>query len=193
MKRLIILINIVKRQWRFSLSVTFLTIAAIDTFVSSISTIAAIFIGLAFLPWFLDLFDKIKLPGGLELKLRNIEAKLDEEGKEPELEDREAFEFFMPDDPNLAMVGLRIEIEKRLRRIAKNRQITSDDGRTLTIRQLLKELAAVGVVGHNAVAMIADMMPALNAAAHGAELPSESSEWVLKNGPRLLALLDEKY
>ena len=193
MKRLIILINIVKRQWRFSLSVTFLTIAAIDTFVSSISTIAAIFIGLAFLPWFLDLFDEIKLPGGLELKLRNIEAKLDQEGREPEFEDKEAFEFFRPEDPNLAMVGLRIEIEKRLRRIAKNRDIASEHGRPLAVRQLLRELEAIGAVGHNAVSMIADMMPVLNAAAHGAEFPSESSEWVLKNGPRLLALLDEKH
>jgi hypothetical protein len=181
----------VRQHWKIALSVTFVLIATIDTFVTSISTIAATFLGLAALPWLLGLFEKITLPGGIELNLRELEQRLDENKAVIHDADREAFEFLKTNDPNLAMAALRIEIEKRLRKIAHSRRLTSDSARK-GIPQLLEMLKNEGAVGGEVVSMILDMLPAMNAAAHGVELPTTSDEWVSRNGPKLLSLLDEK-
>ncbi len=192
MKHLHRLLDSIQRHWKFSLSLAFVLIAALDTFVSSISTIAATFLGLAALPWLLGLFDKVTLPGGIELNLRELEERLNASNAEVHDADREAFEFFKTDDPNLAMTALRIEIEKRLRKIAANRALVKSNV-PVGISRLLRMLQEEGAIGSEVGSMILEMLPAMNAAAHGFYLPSSSDEWVFRNGPRLLALLDEKH
>ncbi|WP_133169743.1 hypothetical protein [Yoonia maritima] len=184
-------ISMVRANWKTALSITFVLIAVMDTFVTSISTIAATFLGLAALPWLLGLFEKVTLPGGIELDLKKIEEKLNANPSEVHDEDRDAFKYLQTDDPNLAMAALRIEIERRLRKIASARNLVTTGERN-GITQLLRVLGDNGVVGHNVSSLILDMLPTLNAAAHGANLPSSSDEWVLSNGPKLLSLLDEK-
>jgi len=181
-----------QRNWKVALSVCFVFIAVIDTFVAQISTIAATFLGLAALPWLLGLFDKVTLPGGIELNLREVERRLDLSNPEVHDVDREPFEFLDLADPNLAMAALRIEIEKRLRRIAKSRGLNKSDARR-GIPQLLGALVKGGAVSNDVASAIRDMLPSLNAAAHGAQVPDTADTWVLINGPRILALLDEKY
>jgi hypothetical protein len=165
-----------------------LLVAAYDTWFDELTVIAATFIGLAGLPWFIELFETIKLPGGVELNLKKIADTLDSDPNEPSIEDQAAFTYFDPRDPNIAMIALRVEIEKKLRLFAEKRGY--DSKRRFGIPQLLSELHKDGVLEEKTVSIIRDMLPSLNAAAHGMEFPADTSEWVLLYGPKLLATLD---
>jgi hypothetical protein len=77
----------------------------------------------AVLPWLSSILESAKFPGGWEVKFRDIQRAAAQvtSGTEPmstaaALEP--AFVSIASRDPNLALVGLRIEIEKRLRQIA---------------------------------------------------------------------------
>ncbi|MBO9449148.1 hypothetical protein J7426_02690 [Tropicibacter sp. R16_0] len=181
-----------RKNWKISLSVCFVLIAIVDTFFAKVSTVAATFLGLAALPWLIGLFDKLTLPGGVELDLRKLEQQLDQTETEVHDSDKEPFEFLDLRDPNLALAALRIEIEKRLRKIAQVRGL-SQENRRLGIPQLIRTLEDERAIGRSAGAMIRDMLPAMNAAAHGMVVPETADDWVLQNGPKILSLLDEKY
>lgn len=139
----------------------------------------------------MGLFDKITLPGGMELDLKKIEDQINAETVEVNDEDREAFQFLELTDPNLAMATLRIEIERRLRRMSDARNLNHGRSQN-SILGLLRVLEVEGAIGSSVVSMIEDMLPTLNAAVHGFDPPEDSGQWVLANGPKLLSLLDEK-
>jgi hypothetical protein len=92
-------------------------------------------------------------------------------------------------DPNLALAGLRIEIEKRLRKIADTKGI---DSQRLGMGQLLRRLSDAQAISPNQRSVLSDMTSLLNDAAHGAEVDDRAAEWAINVGPKLLATLDER-
>lgn len=106
---------------------------------------------IALLPWFQPLIKSLELPGGLKIELQDVKSATDKlsEGAVPiagkESADDGAggasLSFVMKvsdEDPNLALVALRIELEKRLVEIAKLAGVLVE-GRSAT--SLLRELA----------------------------------------------------
>ena len=98
------------------------------------------------------------------------------------------FQQVAQDDPNLALAGLRIEIEKRLIGIAKRNNL---DVRNCGIGQLLRLLSEHEVLDHRERSVLGDLTGLLNSAVHGASVDRQSASWAMDIGPRLLAALDE--
>lgn len=164
-----------------------------------IDAITVTLLGIAVVPWLGRLFRAIELPGGLKVEYRELleaERKAEDAGllssaAEKRTQSRHiyAFESVAGEDANLALAGLRIELESRLRELAKARSIPIE---TKSIRQLIYELTARGVLSSKEASAIHDLLPILNRAAHGASVDERGKAWVLEIGTRLLDTLDDK-
>ena len=147
---------------------------------------------------FLIAEDKKKLLR-VELELRKLmplSQKLEDSGfvrvnREPQKQKRHiyAFESATGDDPNLLLSGLRIEIESRLREIARNRNIKADK---VPLRKLTDELIKKEVLSVDEAASIKDLLPLLNKAVHGVSVDKKTVDWALEFGPRLLDALEDR-
>lgn len=156
-------------------------------------------LAIAVLPWVAPLFKAIELPGGVKIQFQDFiiaEEKAKEAGllspvQESPGKDRHvyAFESVVGNDPNLALAGLRIEIESKVREIAKAKGIDVD---RKGIRTLIHELKNRDSLNQREVSALEGMLPLLNSAAHGAEIDHRAADWAMDVGPRLLAALDEK-
>lgn len=177
------------RHWKQALSVSFLLVAAYDTWIDELTIIAATFIGLASLPWVMDLFDKVTLPGGIELNLARARQLLDDKKVEASADSKDQFQF-LPDDPNFALVALRIEIERKLREIYRS-DFDERGSKYLNIYRVIDDLSGRGMIDPEIASTIRDMLPSMNKAAHGEDVPESARSWVQQNGPRLLAALGE--
>ena len=89
-------------------------------------TVDAVTLGLiaiAVLPWLSSLIESVELPGGFKIKLQNLQAAASKvTGGVPATEGAKPTASYLrlkEDDPNLALAGLRIEIETRLRALAQ--------------------------------------------------------------------------
>jgi len=176
-----------------------LLLAAFDTFVRPISLTALGLIVLAGVPWLIPILKhsdwplkSMKLPGGVEFEfseLMQIGEQAESAGLLKQPEHKYSFEAIFYDDPNLAMAGLRIELEKRLVELA---QIGQVDIKTRGIGRLVRALEQHGALDHQEVSVIADLMPTLNKAVHAQGLDERAFDWAIEVGPQLLAGLDEK-
>src|SRR4051812_39805879 len=72
------------------------------------------------LPWLSELLESAEFPGGWKVKFRDLQEAAAQivHGEAVELVQRDQDLLINPQDASLSLVGLRIEIEKRLRRIA---------------------------------------------------------------------------
>src|SRR3972149_11653434 len=89
-------------------------------------TIAVILIALS--PWLGEIYKAIEFPGGLKIEYHDLEKVKERARSAGLLSPKEgvggggegfSFELIRDRDPNLALAGLRIEIETRLNRIAQ--------------------------------------------------------------------------
>jgi hypothetical protein len=153
---------------------------------------------IAIIPWLGSLFKAIELPGGLKVEYRDLlkaEKKAADAGLlapiEPTIRESRyiyPLEAVAVNDPNLALAGLRIEIESRLRDIASSRNIIVHGKST---KQLIQELRSHGVLNRDEISAVDDLLPLLNRAAHGAEVDGRASRWALDVGTRILHSLEE--
>jgi hypothetical protein len=93
-------------------------------------------------------------------------------------------------DPNLALAGLRIEIERRLRWIAEAAGVES---RSSSAGSLTRALQAAGVLPPDVASALYDLIGVGNQAVHAFDVSPGAAEWARTEGPRLLALLDALY
>ena len=162
----------------------------------AIDYVTLVLLLIALLPWLAPIFKSLEFPGGWKVEFQDLEnaaARADQVGllappKAKSLESAFAFERVAEQDPNLALAGLRIEIEKRLVRIAQRHGI---EVKSRGLGALLRDLSRREVLGHQERSVIADLVGLLNSAVHGAELDRRSAEWAVEVGPRLLEALDE--
>jgi len=161
----------------------------------AIDAIALLLIVVAVVPWLAPLFKSLELPGGWKVEfqeLQKVAAKADDAGLlsppvAPAIE--YAFQSVADRDPNLALAGLRIELEKRLVRLAQLHDVgTRMQGMAL----LLAELARRGILSEDEESVLADLVHLLNAAVHGAAVDPRATEWAMEVGPQLIQSFEEK-
>ena len=156
-------------------------------------TITLALVVIAIIPWLGPLFKRIKLPGGLEVEYKDLEERLENTGllpatlKAPTL--THAFLLVAQEDPNLALAGLRIEIEKRLIALTEK---TGGVPRQRGVGGYLFYLRDKGVLTQEQHSVLADMIGLLNSAVHGAEVRKDIAAWAMDVGPKLLAELDRR-
>jgi hypothetical protein len=159
-----------------------------------VDAVTAILLLIALLPWLGSIFKSVELPGGLKVEYRELE-KVGQAAAGVGLlvaphhgSLRPSFVATIEEDPNLALAGLRIEIERRLRTIANGRGLNAEQ---VGIGQLLRLLRTNGIISENEYSVLNSLLKLLNRAVHGAEVDSRAARWAIEVGPQLLAGLDE--
>lgn len=169
----------------------------------NIDVITVVLIALAIIPWLEPLFKSVELPGGLKLEFQDLQ-KLEDEAKKAGLikpENEQTTETAKIETPSypfveiaaqnqeLALVSLRIEIEKRLRDIAAKYGIQT---KRFSILNLINTLSEKAILTKEENSSLRDMIITLNQAAHGVEYDQRNAEWVIENGPKIIDSLDSK-
>ncbi len=143
------------------------------------------------LPWTAPLLESLELPGGWKIKFQSLQAageKIINANPPPDPTKAAAAPTVLPqEDPQLALVALRIEIEKRLRALAK-RHALAERG---PLRAVLEELGAKEVLNAPSVSGLQELIWIGNQAAHGVKVDLSSQLWAQLSGPKILAILDE--
>jgi hypothetical protein len=165
-------------------------------------SIDAISLGLlvvALLPWASSLIESAKFPGGWEIKFRDLKKASDKiesaQGAWFKKEGVEVLEVadYIKDvqvlvsaDANLALVALRIEIEKRLRTLAARHGIKE----SLPLTRLFRELYRQEILTESVFGSLEQIVNAGNRAAHGASVEPSVQQWALDSGTQIIAALD---
>jgi len=154
-------------------------------------------LGIAALPWLAPLVKSVEVPGVGKVELRELEkatadaenAALFETGAQVRATKQYSFELVADEDPNLALAGLRIEIERLLTELAEAQGLGR---RPRGIGPLLRELDQVGALSAAERGALMDMVQLLNAAVHGADVDRNAADWAINVGPRLLGSLEQR-
>jgi hypothetical protein len=156
-----------------------------------IDLVTTILLIIAILPWFSTLIESAEFPGGWKVKFRDVESagnKITGEEKSKKQISKKSYYKIREEDPNLALVGLRIEIEKKVRALASSNKI--DENLSLTI--LLQELRHARIIDNEFYGGTSELIKAGNKAAHGAKVESQIADWAFEKGPSILNALDQK-
>lgn len=170
----------------------------------AIDSITLTLIVIAIAPWLAPFVKSIKLPGGAEITLNNFE-KIDEGMEKTGLLAPKAvkvfkfraavkppapeYSFQTASNPNLALAGLRIELEKKLREIAEANNIPAEKA---SLSSLLFDLSSRNVITNEERRVMSNLAATLNRAVHGAEADESAADWAVAAGPRILEALGEK-
>ncbi len=152
----------------------------------------------AIIPWLAPLFKTLEFPGGWKVEFQDLQKTSDKadaigllspvnekEGKDPEY----SFMLVADQDPNLALAGLRIELEKKLNTLAISR---GHEIRARGIGGILLEVLNKQLISKEEYSILTDMIGLLNQAAHGAQVDKRSAKWAINVGPRLLKTFEER-
>jgi hypothetical protein len=145
------------------------------------------------IPWIYVFLKSAKFPGGLEVNFREIQEAGEKitagaTSNAKGVTDQDfAFLTVADQDPNLALVGLRIEIEKRIRAIAHSHSIPNGG----PLRSLIRNLNEKGFLSNLTLTGVEELVIAGNQAAHGASVGNNVAVWALNYGPAVIAALDE--
>lgn len=153
---------------------------------------------LAALPWLSPLIKSAELPGGWKIEFQDLrEAAEKITSKAPgasagtgrlQVAGHAPTVVVGGPDPNIALVSVRIEIEKRLRALARAAGIDPDQ----SLSRLARALHQKGVLDDSELAGLQDLIAAGNRAAHGAPVSPDVSAWVRNYAGEVLDALDAK-
>jgi len=189
-----------------------LTLAGVHVLLPSVAidTITLILIVIAALPWLIRYVKEFEIPGVVKITLPDAKAITDKieqnnivlippselklKGYAPTVVVSEKpgttidnLRLIAESDPNLALVGFRIEVEKRIKRLAQlNGMPTERRG----LNRLIRELMEQSILSRTAASGLLDLVGLGNQAAHGAEVTRDAAEWVLDFGPDILRQLE---
>ena len=175
----------------------------------SIDSITLTLLIIAILPWIAPLVKSIELPGGTKIEFQDLEklqrdaikAGLLKQKKDTKKEEtirfnieptskqeKYSFQLITNGDSTLALAGLRIELEKRLKQLAELNNIIAPKG----IKQLVDLLENAKVLTQQEKSVFSDLTNLLNKAVHGASIDSQTSDWALEIGTEILETLDAR-
>jgi hypothetical protein len=173
------------------LILTILHIAFPDIKIDSI-TIVLLFFSL--LPWIIHIIKTIEIPGVGKIEindLNKVKEKVEKSEKFTKvalnLNNVQLYETLIENDPNLALAGLRIEIEKKLIKLAESNNISVNKK---GLKSIIIELKKKDIFNQNESAAIADLLGILNRAVHGAEVDQNTAFWAIDLGSNILSSLD---
>ena len=102
---------------------------------------------------------------------------------------RPGWENVAEDDPRLAMAGLRIELERALRKLAGP---LGPETSKVSVRGLIELLAGAQALSAEQASVLRDLTAQLNKAVHGVDLPQEAATWAVSVGRGILSALETK-
>lgn len=167
-----------------------------------IDAVTVALVTIATLPWLAPLFKSIEIPGLVKVEFAELEqAKQEAESAgllaKPSLPTPQdhvtpseyPFAMIQTLDSNLALAGLRIEIERRLAALARKYGVETN---RYGINWLLSTLRLRRVLTQEEELVLERLAKLLNAAVHGAEVDPRGAAWAAQVGPALLEALDQK-
>jgi len=147
------------------------------------------------LPWLSSLIKSAEFPGGWKVEFQDVRAAGEKvtQGTSPISSasvsaTRPSYLQVADQDPNLALVGLRIEIESRLQALAEKNGISTRRGLRATLYALIEK----NVIHPAAAEGLHELIRAGNEAAHGAKVDDRTAKWALEYGPVILETLDHR-
>ncbi|SFK53792.1 hypothetical protein [Lysobacter sp. cf310] len=183
------------QKLKLAITVGALVVAAVHVIWPKLA-IDAITLGLvvvALLPWLAPLVKSVELPGGLKVELQEVKdaagkvrnAGLLEPSANPERIEH-TFLQVAQRDPNLALAGFRIEIERRLVALCERNGISA---KNRGLGYLLRALSEKNLLTPEQSSAIADLASLLDSATHGASVDPAAAQWALDIAPELLESL----
>lgn len=167
----------------------------------NIDSITLTLLIVAVIPWLFPLFKSLELPGGFKFEFQELEL-IEKRIKKVGLindrlfnEDGEKYTFveIANENPQLALAGLRIELEKRLREL---RNLNARDGIVFStrgsIRRMMQDLYSSKIVTEQEKNILIDLVGSLNKAVHGENVDYRVAQWVIDIGPKVLDAIDKK-
>ncbi len=163
---------------------------------------------MAVLPWAIPFVKSLELPGGFKIETRDVQSAtekimhsevtgtIDAKLAGPEahlagvvgkLSDIELLSRIAEFNPNLALVGIRIDIERRLVALAEANEIPTN---RRPLARILRDLRAREVVPGSIASGLTELVELGNRAAHGVEVSEDAAQWVLKSAPQIISQLE---
>ena len=184
-------------QWIITITSLALAIVHLRFPDVTIDAVSITLFVIAIVPWLAPLFKSIEFPGGWKIDFQDL-VKAKKDAKEAGLLSPDkgkgggvefAFQGVSSDDPNLALAGLRIEIEKCLNAIAESHDILVTNA---SVGRLISILDQNQILEQRESSALRDIIGILNSAVHGAEVDQKTFEWAIEIGPDLLFTLNDK-
>ena len=148
-----------------------------------------------FVPWLGKIFKSLEMPGGWKIEFQEV-RRLEYEAQKAGLLKKDEQQIFDPtylslikEDPSLALAGLRIEIERKLRAIAGK---DSQSGPFQSLSRIVKDMESAELLTPIQRSTLMDILSTLNSAAHGRNIRPADAYEVMGLGQRLLSSLDQK-
>ena len=187
------------RKIQISITIASIAIAAVHMIWPDlkIDAVTLTLVIVAVVPWLAPLFKSLELPGGLKFEFQELERVKQEikaagliDGTPPEKASSYTFLDVAESNPELALAGLRIELEKSLRTLAEQQGLASERYRGVGF--LMRDLHQKQVISDQEKAALADMIGTLNKAVHGQDLDHRATQWVIDIGPQILDSLNAR-
>ena len=173
----------------------------------AIDSITVTLLVLIVVAWVLPWVKSLKIPGGTEIEMREMVQYAEESLANADLprisgpssnlttsvdgqsESNPLLQQFFEQDPNLALAGLRIEIEKRLMTLGKRRNMNFS---SLTgISKMIRILRERKIFDPELAISLSKIVSVGNAAIHGAQVDPNVAKRALGVGEELLKALDD--
>lgn len=162
--------------------------------VDAVSVVLLFFV---VLPWIIPFLKSFELPGGFKIELQDvvdITQKIKDVKIQPSVpkellpkkvtisefsgrDEVERLKIIAKADPNLALAGLRLALERQIRGVSAGEKIANSDRAPL--HSLLKELNLKGILPKGSNEGIQATLHLLNKAVHGAKITPEVAEQVV--------------
>ncbi len=175
------------------ISLLFVTLAGMHIFLDTVTidAIAIVLIVLASLPWVFPYLKTLELPGGVKIELKDVKSAVEQvsSGTEASSSDGDAYEYLQvvsAHDPNLALVAIRIEIEKAVR------ATLGDSTRPIPLSKAMSQLVADGVISKRTASGMQDFIKLGNQAAHGVTVDRDAADFAIENAANLLIPFKEQ-
>jgi hypothetical protein len=161
-----------------------------------LDTSALFLLALCFLPWLGAIFKSVKLPGGAEVEYRQdlLQAtkKVEDSGLLGDSLVQKGdpiYRTLIEQDPNLALAGLRIDIERKLRTLMG---VIDPDNSLKPLSQVVEIIGSRGLFTKGQTQAMHGILKRLNIAVHGGRVPVKDATEVIQMGSRLLDSLDKR-
>jgi hypothetical protein len=167
---------------------------------AKIDMITVALVAMSIVPWLEPLFKSIGLPGGIQFEFQDLK-KIETDAKKAGLittnSNNESFTLLPKYDfieiaeqnKDLALLSLRIEVEKKLRGIAAGNKI---DTQSLSADQLINRLEQKNILNDSETNVLKNMLSVLNKASQTAMNDERVTNWVINNGPSIISNLEKK-
>jgi len=152
-----------------------------------------ILIAFILLPWLSSLVKSMDFPGGWKIEFQDVSnagSKVTSAAARVSglrrAKPAGKLASLLPLDSNLALVDLRVQIERRLRDVAEANNMPSSK----PLSMLLRSMGEQEILPSEALSGLTDLISLGNKAAHGAKVEPGVATWAAEQGPLVLGVLD---